>query len=282
MLEWLTAERHRPFFLFVHYYDPHSDYRANPAYLDRFVEPFDGLADGTTQQLLAVRRRELSFDASDAAHLVDLYDASIRQTDDELARLFSFLRVQGLMETVLLVVTSDHGEEFLDHGDVLHGHTVYQEVLHVPLLMRGPGVPRGRRVSAPVSLVDVVPTVLGVLGSPVPPAVEGVDLAPLWGADGPREERVLFSHAVNGAEVTLAARERRYKLHYDVRSGRHALYDLERDPAERVDVAGERAEVTDRLLAHLERYRDTKTEGEVIRQLEPDVAEKLRKLGYLQ
>ena len=192
------------------------------------MEPFDGLADGTTQQLLSVRRRELSLDASDAAHLVDLYDASVRQTDDELARVFSFLRSQGLMEAVLLVVTSDHGEEFLDHGDVLHGHTVYQELLHVPLLMRGPGVPRGRRVSAPVSLVDVVPTVLGVLESPVPPGVEGVDLAPFWGADGPRQERVLFSHAVNGAEVTLAARERRYKLHYDERSGRHALYDLER------------------------------------------------------
>ena len=246
------------------------------------MEPFDGLADGTTQQLLSVRRRELSLDASDAAHLVDLYDASVRQTDDELARVFSFLRSQGLMEAVLLVVTSDHGEEFLDHGDVLHGHTVYQELLHVPLLMRGPGVPRGRRVSTPVSLVDVVPTVLGVLGSPVSPDVEGVDLAPLWGADGPRQERVLFSHAVNGAEATLAARERRYKLHYDERSGRHALYDLEHDPAERVDVAGERAEVTDRLLAHLERYRGTKTEGEAIRQLEPDVAEKLRKLGYLQ
>lgn len=285
-LRWLGAARAEPFFLFLHYYDPHSDYRANPAYLEEFVEPFDGLADGTTEQLLAVRRGDLAFDKRDAAHLIDLYDASIRQTDDELARLFRFLREANLMDNVLLIFTSDHGEEFLDHGGVLHGHTLYQELIRVPLLIRGPGIPRGRRVSAPVSLVDVVPTALAILGVPTPCAVEGIDLTPLWQARAPEvEERILFSqseHRGDDLEFTVAARLQQHKLQYDARTGEIILYDLEHDPRESHDIASERPDLVARLLVHLKRYRRERLRDTATRPLSSDVAEKLRKLGYLQ
>lgn len=285
-MQWLEAARAEPFFLFLHYYDPHSDYRANPVYLAEFVEPFDGVADGTTEQLLAVRRGELALDERDASHLIDLYDASVRQTDDELSRLFRFLREANLMDDVLLVFTSDHGEEFLDHGGVLHGPMLYQELLRVPLLMRGPGIPAGQRVSAPVSLVDVVPTMLGILGVPTPSAVEGIDLSPLWRTPAlETEARVLFSQSKlrhSDLEFAVAGRLQQYKLQYDGRSGETLLFDLARDPTESHNIASERPDLTGRLLEHLMRYRRVRLGETATRSLDPEVAEKLRKLGYMQ
>ena len=113
----------------------------------------------------------------DARHLSNLYDAEIRQLDDELGRFLDELERRGLLEDTAIVVTSDHGEEFLEHGGVLHGKTLYGELVRVPLLAAGPGVPVGRRVAGPVSLIDVFPTAMGLLGVEAPPYVEGIDLA---------------------------------------------------------------------------------------------------------
>lgn len=160
---WLGRFREQKLFLFVHTYDVHSDYKAEERYEREFVRPYVGRADGTSRQLMAFREGKAALGRGDASHLIDLYDAGIRQTDDELLRLTDYLRASGLLERTLLVITSDHGEESFEHGGVLHGKTQYQEVVKVPLILRGPGIPKGRRVAAPVSLLDVMPTLLARL-----------------------------------------------------------------------------------------------------------------------
>ena len=127
-------DRGKPVFALVHYMDVHSDYLSLPKYEKMFVRPYEGFADGTTQQLYRFAAGQFDLEEKDAAHLLDLYDAGIRQVDDELARLFGFLEDDGLLDDTLLVVLSDHGEEFLEHGSVLHGHTQFQEVVRVPLI----------------------------------------------------------------------------------------------------------------------------------------------------
>jgi arylsulfatase A-like enzyme len=327
-IDWLGDLDGRPSFLFVHYYDVHSDYAALPSYERLFVTPYQGEADGTSWQLaiagfpsefldfcarefapeyckrsLPNERRvidasteRVEFDESDIRHLEQLYDAGIRQLDAELGRLFSFLRGSGLMEQTLLIVTSDHGEEFMEHGNVEHSRSQYQEMLRVPLLVRGPGVARGLRVSAPVSLIDIAPTILAFLGSSPPQRLDGLDLAPLW-SDGETAafwERFLYGEASRGLgwaalgfedifAVHRSVRRGRYKLYYESHGPTLKLFDLEADPAESADISPQQPEVAAQLSEHLRsRYQglDPGSHGPKV-ELDEEDAERLRALGYL-
>jgi len=323
-ITWLQERDERPLFLFVHYYDVHSDYASLPEYERLFVTPYEGAADGTAWQLLKANLepsflsycrdhfdpgictvghagntlvvdgdlRPTRFDANDIRHLKELYDAGIRQMDEELGRLVRFLRDAGLLEQTLLLVTSDHGEEFLDHGRMDHYLTQYQEVLRVPLIVRGPGVPPGTSVSAPVSIIDIAPTVLWHVGEPVPESLEGLDLSPLWrGQRTPQyESRYLYGQASGGLTwipvmkglfpIFESVRQGRYKLVYEANSGRHQLFDLAEDPAERTDIASREPEITKSLQAELRRVRAAEAVGRSPVELDPGELERLRALGY--
>jgi arylsulfatase A-like enzyme len=282
-IAWAEAMRGQRAFLFVHYYDVHSDYRSLPEYERQFVGSYAGSVNGTTAQLLDARRRGIRFDEADVGHLVDLYDAGIRQMDDELARLLAALGDDG---RTLVIVTSDHGEEFLEHGGVLHGRTQYQELVRVPLIVRGPGVPSGVRVERTVSLVDVMPTILAAVGEPVPAGLDGSDLAPSWrGAGGELDARYLSCEADhNNAEpdVMRAVRHRRHTLHVDRLSGKVALFDLGSDPHEQKDVAGAHGAIATELREQLERYRAARVETGGAVTLTPEQEERLRSLGYVR
>jgi arylsulfatase A-like enzyme len=282
-IAWGEAMRGRRAFLFVHYYDVHSDYRSLPEYEQLFVGSYDGSVNGTTAQLLDARRRGIRFDEADVRHLVDLYDAGIRQMDDELARLLAAIGDDG---RTLVIVTSDHGEEFLEHGGVLHGRTQYQELVRVPLIVRGPGVPAGVRVDRTVSLVDVMPTIVAAVGEPIPAGLDGSDLAPSWrGAGADLDARYLSCEADhNNAEpdVMRAVRHRRHTLHVDRLSGNVALFDLATDPHEQKDVAGAHGAIATELRGQLERHRAARVEAGGAVTLTPEQEERLRSLGYVR
>lgn len=284
---WLRVRAAEPFFLFLHYYDVHSDYASLPRYERRFVRPYEGPANGTTGQLLRYREGEIELDPADARHLKDLYAAGIRQLDDGLARLRRTLEEEGLLERTLVVLTSDHGEEFLEHGGVLHGRKQHVESVRIPLVLRGPGLPEGRRIPTPASLVDVMPTLLSLLGVSSPPALDGRNLSPLFG-DAPTEGlrgRFLFGEADhNNAEhdVTRAVRRGSFKLIYNRLSGRSELFDLAEDPGETRDVKAQQPEAARRLRAVLGRFLERETlPGEKAPALTPDERERLEALGYL-
>jgi len=285
-IEWLKRYGAGRLFLFVHSYDVHSDYASEPAYEREFVTAPKGRADGTTAQLMAFREGKARLGPEDAKQLVDLYDAGIRQIDDELARLVGALRDGGLLDRTLLLLTSDHGEEFFEHGDVLHGRTQFQEVAHVPLLVRGPGIAAGRRIRTPVSLIDVMPTLLARLGLKRPEGLDGEDLSRLLEGDaGHLAQRALFGeadHTNAQPDITRAVRLGSWKLLFDRSTEKHALYDLAKDPGERNDLAASQPAQSRELLEPLRRFLAIRGETGTPVKLSPEELQRLRSLGYLQ
>lgn len=278
-LDWAEQLGDQPAFLFVHYYDLHSAYDPADAYLAQFAPPYDGIADGTTPQLQKVRTGEITFDEADIAHVRALYDAEIRELDDELARLFAGLEQLPFGENMLVIVTADHGEEFLDHGDVLHGRSMHKELLHVPLALIGEGIDPGRRDEL-ATHVDVVPTVLSLMGLATPAGLDGRDLS-----EPDPARHFVFGEADHNNETDDTLRmvtDGHFKLILDKSDDSRALYDLRNDPGETNDVAKQHPEVTALFLSHLEAFENSSAIGEATSALSEEDRRALIELGYLE
>jgi arylsulfatase A-like enzyme len=207
--------------------------------------------------------------------------------DAEIGRFLGFLRQERLWEETLFVLTSDHGEEFFEHGGVLHGQTQYQEVIRVPLLIKGPGIPADTRVASPVSLVDIVPTLAARAGLEAPPGIDGIDLSPLLEGlpEKTLDDRYLFSEADHNNvehDITRSVRYRTFKLHFNRLSREYRLYDLSRDPAELEDVAPGEKDALAALTGRLDRFLASEKVEAPMRTLSEEEIEKLRSLGYLR
>ncbi len=316
-MQWIRGRDDRPLFVFMHYYDVHSSYRSLPKFERLFVKPYEGSADGTNLQLYLADLEEETyqrcreefaknpcllpngsvldpsvgrpeFDERDIAHTVALYDAGIRQIDDELGRLFRFLREWELTDDSLVMVTSDHGEEFFEHGSVEHSTAHYEETIRVPILMRGPGVPKGQRIQERVSLVDVTPTILALAGAAVPAGMDGIDLSQIWRGDVDTsvfDNRAIFSEASGvraGKNLRRSIRNGNYKLHYEVVDRTHQLFDLAVDPTEKINIADDHPEIAadliDQLTARYQSPRELET-SEI--EVDKESREMLKALGYL-
>lgn len=240
-LDWLEDRDGRPSFLFLHTYDVHSETERLPyecpddghwRYLEEGSTPgdFDGCRDGRcASELLAHVDARLAagetspkeaFDRDEIRWMQDLYDGCVHWADARLGAFFDRLRETDRFDSALVVVTSDHGEEFLDHGRLLHHQNGFEETARVPLLVKLPGGAHGgRRVTALASLVDLLPTILDVVGLPSPEVAQGSSLRPLFTSDQPvRTDLHIFS----------VLRETRYK--YFAETG--DVYDLAQDPGE--------------------------------------------------
>jgi arylsulfatase A-like enzyme len=281
---WLDEDDDRPFFLFLHYYDVHTDFDPEERYREQFVGPYEGKIDGTTGQLVAARRNRAVLSEADITHLRDLYDAEIRQMDDLIARLVDYLDETGLQEDTLLVITSDHGEEYQEHGSLLHGRTFFQEVIAIPLVLSGPGVATGVRIAEPVHLIDVTPTILDLLEVPLRGEDDGIPLADYWRSPetAPRG-RFLFAEADHNNEEPDMGRVVRiegHKLTFDRFTKKTELFDLRTDPEERHDLSETDAERLEALMERIESFMESERTGE---QIDPPTAaemENLEKLGY--
>ncbi len=240
---------------------------------------------------------KIRFDADDVRHLEEIYDAGIRQLDTELGRLFSWMRSERVLDETLLVITSDHGEEFMEHGRLDHFLTTHLEVLRVPLILRGPGIPSGVRVSEPVSIADIAPTVLGLARAPGSDAMDGLDLSPLFrsGPSAAFADRYLYGEAAGGLSYDLvvrgffpiyrSVRRGTHKLVYELNADRHALYELATDPYEQRDISEGKPDVARELIAEMRRryegFAPDAAPEEAVRLSEEEI-EHLRSLGYLQ
>jgi arylsulfatase A-like enzyme len=277
-LDWLRMHGARDrFLLFLHYYDVHSDYRPRPAIALRFGADPHNLEPGNNRFLID-NRMNADLPRPAIEQMRRLYDGEIRQLDEVLRGLFDFLQAHGLWEGTLIVVTADHGEEFLEHGGLLHGRTLYEELLHVPLILSGPGIPRGRVVPNVVSLVDLAPTILEAVGVPAGSTLDGHSLMPLLAGD----DRSWQNRAASEADQEHRKRMLRagnLKLIEDRSSGAE-LYDLASDPGERHNVAADRpAVVADLALAFQRMLPASAPHGPEI--LSDEARQRLRALGYL-
>jgi arylsulfatase A-like enzyme len=178
----------------------------------------------------------LRIDQRDRGFLVDLYDGAIFGVDARIQELLLQLRKMPVDENTVVIVTADHGEEFLDHGGLAHTKTLFKELIHVPLIVRGPGVPSGRRDGCLATLTDVAPTVLQLTGVPVSNRPDGISLARVW-SDGacPQREIELYTSDPDGRGVQRGLRTAGEKLVIDIGTGKRSFFDLLRDPSERVD-----------------------------------------------
>ena len=228
-----------------------------------------------------VKRGLIELDAADRAFLRGVYDEEVAFVARELARFLDGLAQRGVTESGLTILTADHGEEFLDHDSLEHGHTLYQELLHVPLVVWGAGV-RAARHDQPVSQVDVLPTVLDALGMARPEGIDGASLWPVLNGsgelDGPRE--LVAENSLYG-DQRRAIVEWPWKLVIDLEQPDTALYDLERDPAERENLAAAQPEVVERLTTALARRVQREVDHAPV-ELDADTRRELRALGYLR
>jgi arylsulfatase A-like enzyme len=294
-LSWLQQNGGRRFFLMLHTYEIHYPYT------------HDGYAQSLTPGRLgpayesdeydAVKRGELQPDAADVAYVRALYDAGVRVADHHLERLFEGLEALGLASQTVVIVTSDHGEA-LGERDLRylgrHGDWLYDELLHIPLILHDPRVRHPvRRVSAQVRLVDVLPTLLDLAGATPPAETDGRSLLPLArGAES--GDRLLFgrSHPIHDVDLRRAC----------VRDGRHKLianlpprppevpplelYDLAEDAHERSSVTeaqpAERERLGEELRRHWHQAGDADDLALDIDQAVPGaLREQLRALGYI-
>jgi arylsulfatase A-like enzyme len=220
---------------------------------------------------------------------VDLYISGVRQLDSELEKFFAYLKANQLDQETLVILVSDHGEAFLEHGDVMHGETQYDEELRVPLLLRGPGLPPGMRVSQVVSLIDIVPTVLSILGLVSETEDwDGMDLGELWRSMPSEEfsERVLFSeadhHYVGEPDIFRSARYKGMKLILNRQTDEKLLFDLSDDPGEQEDVSPQYPEMAAFLSTALENFGETREQSEMLPVLSEEEQKRLEALGYIQ
>ena len=299
-LEAILAEpdgEDRPFFLFVHYFDPHYNYRPHDEV--GFAADRAGRLDGS-QSMSGLQQMEGEMTSHELAYLRDVYDEEIRHTDTGIGRLLDRLADTGRDEQTVVVFTSDHGEEFLDHGHLGHTSTLYEEVIRVPLLLRIPGT-AARVVREPVSLVSITPTLLELAGVDPPRghSFQGDSLLPLLGSSrDPSEDAPPAFEDFSFAEVDFASRLRkhknasrkaiigaRYKLILDESTGRYELYDLKRDPLERDDLAARSPALLGALRpilkAHIQVAREKALSPETM-ELDAAEIELLRGLGYVE
>ena len=294
-VRFLSAMGDRDFFLFVHYYDPHWHYDPPPPYDTEFDPSYEGEVSGVWWDFKELAADEV--DARDLHHIKALYDGEILYTDRHVERLFREMKSLGIFDKSVIVVTSDHGEEFLEHGHWEHQKTLYEELLRIPLLVKLPnGKGSGRRISEQVSLVDVAPTILEALSVPRPPSFEGRSLFELLGASpksGRREAWSETEHTVDDSrKLSLRLGAEGRKAIFSLRDGSVdiELFDLARDPGE-LQALGPTL-INDRARKafekRLEEYlRDMAAAREGNQdipavELDPEERERLRSLGYIR
>jgi len=317
VFEWIDAQP-EPFFLFWHTFEVHAPYVAPDFLGDVLPEPraralgerLEGLPEKRGwKQVRAAKRVMRSHDAYNREVTSALYDGGVRSFDRWLGELLDFLRARDLDERTILVLTSDHGEQLGEDGRPapygdgfynVHGHSLFEEMIRIPLIIRLPGQEDGRRIPDVTASIDVMPTILDLLGLPVPPEVQGQSLRPLWEGEGPWEPRAALSESLSEGEEQKGLRDDRYKLVLSVAAatveakGRSfvpldapaALFDLVRDPGEGRDLLGEGAneQTNDRARRMAEQLRRhlAETGTSETGAISPEALEGLKALGYVE
>lgn len=245
-----------PLFMLFHTYEIHSPYAPPERWAAMFDTPGSDFEPTSPNLLKVVNTASRDLSNADLDHVKALYDGEIRFTDAVLRELFDQLRQRGLLDNILVILTADHGEEFADHGGMLHRGTLYDELLHVPLIMWGTHVPGGVVDDHLVSTVDIVPTILAAAQASPPIPLAGRDLLPTrpGAATGPDDANREFVFAQYGREL-YAVRGHRWKLIQRAATGHDELYDLDRDPAERDNVIGDEPAVAADLRSRIAAWR---------------------------
>jgi len=279
MRDWVT-EQTKPFFLFFHSFQVHVPYAPLPEYAERFIDGYDGpLLDRIlNRDLLAeINSGQLEVTPEDVAYIIAMCNAELAYVDEQIGQFLDWLDDNGLADNTIVVLVSDHGDEFGEHGALGRHGTLYNEVIRTPVIMAGPGIPEDRVFEQMSRNIDVAPTLLSLAGVPIPESWQGSSLQTIW--DGSEtEDREVFSELAK-AQVLIRGR---FKF---AKKGRH-LFDLQEDPTEQTSVRRDHRDKTRELETRIDalmmelRKRAQHTEGSVF--LSEEEMRQLRALGYVR
>lgn len=252
---YIRQHRFGPFIVWAHFLDPHAPYappkRFAPDGVALNVFPPDGIS----------LKKSFGAASPDRESAKALYEGEIQYVDECIGEVLECIDDLRLTGSLLVCFTSDHGEEFWDHEEWGHGHSLYEELIHVPLILRGPNV-AARRIPTPVSAIHVLPTLAGWMGAGVRPRWRGRDLSPLLkDAGAPLPDEPLFMGATYRFGVNTEPFEcvawKRYKLIRGLRTGSVRLYNIHVDPDERIDVSIDHPDVVTEYVGLLDRWNES-------------------------
>lgn len=290
---WLGKNYDRKFFLFLHYFDVHFDYIPPPPYDTMFDPDYEGIINGKDFFVNPGINPEMS--PRDLSHIIALYDGEIAFTDKYIGEVLSALKKFGVYDRTLIILTADHGDEFFEHGGKGHKRTLYEEVLHVPLIFKFPsdfdlyGV---KKVGGAASVIDIAPTVFDYIGVEPNDEMQGKSLLPLLDENEKTDDFLVYA----GLEYKLAAvKSANSKLIHHLRAPEKEFYDLANDPEEKTNLLDKEA-VEDipegkkhlfSLLGWLNAQKQfygvlAKSEGKKEIELSESAKEELKSLGYIQ
>jgi arylsulfatase A-like enzyme len=285
-------------FLYVHTLNPHNPYTPPPEIEVRLAPPERSHIDGRTRTLVAIRDREREVSTGDMDRIRELYAAGVAYNDRELGRFLDNVSRRFAPGEVLVIVTSDHGEELFEHGGVLHGYTLYDEMLRIPLIVSWPDLVGPGRVVTPTTTLDLHASLIGLLGRSLDTST-GRSLWPeILGAGGRDIGRRLIFAAAPGLDGAVMARSSEWKLIHAPRDGigrgqghgrgrsrdLEYVFNLRSDPVEHRNLAGvdnlEVAWLRTRLAGWLEIQRSLQPEPDD-REMDTATSEQLEALGYV-
>jgi arylsulfatase A-like enzyme len=304
--EWLESHRDQSFFLFLHTYQPHNPYACPYPYKTMFLDEGARWRHLDLTSYLGGKPgifRELP--DAERSNIIGLYDGEIRYTDEKfVGPLIERLKEMGIYDQTMIVFTGDHGEEFYEHGGWGHGHSLYDECLKVPLIIKFPGsLFRGQKISAFISLVDVFPTILEEMGiglSELP--IDGRSLFPLIEGKekGDREFLADIAPYILGSHIPqkIAMNTGREKLILNKKLTQEDLaffispppplhsvevYDLGQDPIEQHNVADRRTGLANRIVERINRvYQKAKKRNTKKLEIDEELRKQLKALGYIR
>ncbi len=287
----------RPFFMFVHYFDPHSEFKDHTDWA--YADHYHGWLNGPQNDLRNLRNKRHLLEQDDIDYISDLYDEEVAYTDREIGRLLDHLEFAGFDDNTIIVVTADHGEELMDRGWIGHTISLFDELIRVPLLVVEPGsAPARRSIAATVETRALFPTILE-WAAVAPPMESGPSLIPRLAPANPhaQADAVVLNRAYSSvwlpdAELKTGKRVRllslrtdTWKLVQDHTKERTFLFDLANDPDERIDVSTAHPERVDTLLADLSAWWGGSADRAIVApSSQPSRAdmERLRALGYVE
>ena len=294
--KWLSKNKSNPFFLFIHCYDIHAPYNPPPPYnsiFRDFTHASDLITIGKTTVALPVNESEVDNDY--IHHKLALYDGGIRYTDEKIGEFLSYLRDSGLEDQSLIIITSDHGEEFMEHGGFSHSKIYYRPNLHVPLIMRIPHYPKKEiRINGLVQSIDLLPTILEIAGLPAHPNAQGRSLLPLIKRHKDFLNRSLsevFHPFQNDSTISFSEDygikncsiiSDGYQMIYNLKSHSIQLFDLKTDPLAQNNIAKDNDDIAERLLSRFKEVYSVIPSYKALKiNLDEETRDQLKALGYI-
>lgn len=290
---WLEEHKDKKFFLFLHTFQTHGPYRCPSPWNEAFLAPDAEWDELALRNFLDGKGDDYVFTNKQKQNIIDLYDGEIKYTDEVLIKpLVEQLKTLGIYDNTLLIITSDHGEEFHDHGGWLHGRTLYDELIKVPLIMKLPDSKnKGTRVSSIVRLIDIMPTVLDTAGI----AYRDIDGRTLVDPILKKEtqDRIFISdlaHKNTPIPCPALTSTNRGRIKFIIERSEDGVksietYDLTADPKEQNNIFQEVQVMRDEVVKFLTNYyEEKKKQAGSTEQIEmgKELEEKLKALGYLR